>query len=320
LLRSVSLFSSSQVSPLQVVEGRSIDVSIRAKIHKVIAVVDLFRPENVLTPALSIVIGALFSSAHDWSGLGERLIILALLHSAATLYNDIQDMDVDSLNHRQGALHDQTVSLPQSKKVVAGLVVAALVLAIIRPHALLQLSLVVVTVALSLLYDLPHFRFSRKPILSIIILGLCYGALPLFSGFIVSGGILSGSFYVLIALWFLQRGSISMLKDYKDAVGDKLIGKETFYLHFGAGITAWVSVVSSIIGYSGVLLWLQLTHKLAYPALGLMSLIAIIGIIKRSKLLRTTDKKELNRVFHRCLSWQNAFELGLIVCLVFYSK
>jgi 4-hydroxybenzoate polyprenyltransferase len=293
---------------------------LRATIQKGVAVVDLFRPENVLTPALSIVIGALLSSAHDWAGLGERLIILALLHSAATLYNDIQDMDVDSLNHRQGALHDQTVSLPQSKKVVAGLVVAALVLAIIRPHALLQLSLVVVTVALSLLYDLPHFRFSRKPILSIIILGLCYGALPLFSGFVVSGGVLSASFYAIMALWFIQRGSISMLKDYKDAIGDKLVGKETFYLHFGPRITAYVSLIASVIGYSGILIWIQLVHKLSYPALGTMILLAIIGITKRSKLLVTTNEKELNRIFHRCLSWQNAFELGLIVCLAFYSK
>ena len=293
---------------------------MRTTIRKTVAVVDLFRPENVVTPALSIVIGALLSSAHDWSGLIERLIILALLHSAATLYNDIQDMDVDKLNHRQGALHDHTLSLYQSKKVVAVLVVAAIILAIIRPHAILQLSLVVMTVALSLLYDLPRFRFSRRPILSIIILGLCYGALPLFSGFIVSGGVLSGSFYALMALWFLQRGSISMLKDYKDVVGDKLVGKETFYLHFGAKVTAWVCVMSSIIGYSGVIVWLLFEHKLSSPALIAICLMAIIGIIKRTKLLGTTNEKELNRIFHRCLSWQNTFELGLIVCLVFFSK
>ena len=293
---------------------------MRMTIRKTVAVVDLFRPENVVTPALSIVIGALLSTAHDWSGLGERLIILALLHSAATLYNDIQDMDVDKLNHRQGALHDQTVSLYQSKKVVLGLVVAAFVLAVIRPHALLQLSLVVMTIALSLLYDLPRFRFSRRPILSIIILGLCYGALPLFSGFIVSGGVLSDTFYALMALWFLQRGSISMLKDYKDAAGDKIIGKETFYLHFGAKVTALVSVTSATIGYSGVIIWLQLGHKLSNTAIILICLIAVIGIIKRTKLLGNTNEKELNRIFHRCLSWQNSFELGLIVCLVFFSK
>ena len=293
---------------------------MRTTIRKTIAVVDLFRPENVVTPALSIVIGALLSSAHDWSGLVERLVILALLHSAATLYNDIQDMDVDVLNHRQGALHDHTVTLYQSKKVVLGLVLAALGLAIIRPHALLQLSLVAVTVALSLLYDLPRFRFSRRPILSIIILGLCYGALPLFSGFMVSGGVLSGSFYGLMALWFLQRGSISMLKDYKDAAGDKLVHKDTFYLRFGAKVTARASVISSIIGYSGVVLWLQFGHRLSFQALVFIGILGLIGIFKRIRLLGTTDEKQLNRIFHRCLSWQNTFELGLITCLVFFLK
>jgi len=267
-----------------------------------------------------MIIGALLSTAQDWSGLVERLIILILLHSAATLYNDIQDMDVDKLNHRGGALHNNALTLQDAKRVVIGLVLAVLIIALARPNASLQLGLVGITLALSLLYDSSRFRFSRRPILSLVVLGLVYGALPLFSGFVVVGGQVSLAILLISAIWFTQRASISMLKDYKDAVGDKAIGKDTYYLHFGPKVTAITSFAMAVVAYVGAILWLYQNHKPNSVLMMTIVVLAVIAMSNRLRLLKTKNEPKLNIIFHASIMWQNIFEVGVATCLILSSK
>ena len=155
-------------------------------------------------------------------------------------------------------------------------------------------------------------------------MGLCYGALPFIYGYLLANGNFKSAGFLLMALfWFLTRVSTAIMKDYKDATGDRLFNKKTFYLRYGGDMTAWVSIITSTIAYIGVvavLLLLEPKTIVLFITLALASLLASRNIMLRLSLTKTRSEKRLNSIFHKSVFRHNQFEAAVLLCLVLSSK
>lgn len=293
-------------------------------ISDVQAYVQLTRPQNATSGLLTYSIGYFLVA----SGLGldyfTSLIILLVLHSLATVQNDIEDFEIDRANKRRGALQEQSLSLPSAKLFVQALAFTALIVALLSPNRRLYIIVFMGLLVLAWLYNLNPIRVSKRPILSIVFMGLCYGTLPLVFGYLVAGGSLKSTYFLTLAfLWFLVRFSTSIMKDYKDAKGDKIFNKNTFYLRYGRVTTGWTSIATSIISYVGIVVMLAIFSNKGMAstiALILASLLAFRGISLRLKLPKTSNEKQLNTIFHKCFFGHNQFEAAVLICLILSSK
>lgn len=293
-------------------------------ISDVQAYVRLTRPQNATGGLLTYSIGYFLAARVLSLSYFTGLIILLVLHSLATIQNDIEDIEIDRANKRKSALQDQSLSLPNAKLFVQALAAVALVVVLLSPQRRLYLVVFAGLLLLAGLYNLNPIRASKMPITSIVLMGLCYGALPLVFGYLVAGGSLKSVFFLTLAmLWFLVRFATSIMKDYKDAAGDKLFNKNTFYLRYGGRATAWTSVTMSIIAYVGIIVVLA-THNSGstafYVALVLAGLLALRGIVLRYKLTKTGSETKLNEIFYKSVLGQNQFEAAVLLCLIFSSR
>jgi len=194
-----------------------------------------------------------------------------------------------------------------------------LVLALVTPDRQTNLVFIAIFLGLSWLYNKPPMYLSRRPLASVITLGLCYGALPLLYGYVLSGRGLTSFIVVLGFLWFIQRIATSILKDFKDVHGDKRFGKKTFYLVYGQQKTALVSVAFSLLAYSGViaLVFIKFGTSTLSLALGfLAAVVALRNFLLRLNLLKTQDEKKLASIFSRSFHYQNQFDLVVLLWLM----
>jgi 4-hydroxybenzoate polyprenyltransferase len=296
--------------------------SFSHRLNRLVAYIELTRPYNALVFATTFSIGYFWTSSKAigldyWAGI----IILVLLHSLATIQNDLEDIVIDRANKRSGALINHTITPAQARKGMFILWAAAIFMALIAPQATTHLLVVSVLLLLAWTYNRPPLLLSRKPISSVIVMALSYGLAPLAYGFIVSSHRVPSYMVLLFIFWFILRVSTVILKDYKDAHGDKAHNKRTFYLRYGADATARVSVIAATIGYAGVLalLWrIGQRNTSSYFMLVVATLLGIRNVFFRLKLLAAKDNKERHSIFKRSLSRQTQFELGVIICLLVF--
>jgi 4-hydroxybenzoate polyprenyltransferase len=283
-------------------------------------VVDLLRPFNALGVMLSCAIGYFVVPGSRMTGaflLG--LVVLALLHSAATLENDIQDMAIDGLNGRRGTLLEGRLSVDFARLLAYGLAAEAVILAARLGHV--SLWFCGAFLVLTWTYNDPPFFLSRSPVASLVVLGLVYAALPLGYGYVLAGGRPGLSIGLLAGSWWLQRSSLSVLKDFKDAEGDRRSGKRTYFLTYGRQQAVFLSLAGGVIGYVGVLValvWLGwATPAISFACGLLVLLLGARDLALRLKLWREHDLRRLTRIFDKALVAHNQFAAVLIVCLVF---
>ena len=286
--------------------------------------VQLTRPQNASGSVFTYAIGYFLVTNTIDTNFFVGLVILLALHSYATLQNDIEDIDIDKANGRKGALLNHSVSISNTKFLVQSLAFMALVLALLSQHRKLHLTAILVLVLLAWLYNLTPVRASRKPISSIVVMGLCYGALPFMYGYLIANGSFGSDGFLLLAFfWFLARISTSIMKDYKDARGDRLLNKKTFYLRYGADVTAWTSLTTAIVAYVGIIIMLAILRTKSEGlliALTLVSLLALRNIGIRLSLIKIKDEKQLDKIFHRSVFSHNQFEIAVLLCLIISSK
>ena len=167
------------------------------------------------------------------------------------------------------------------------------------------------------IYNSKPFLLSRKPFASLIILALSYSTIPLLYGYYLNLGLKINNYFIyLIIFWFLIRISVSILKDYKDEVGDKIYSKKTFYLVFGNKRTALVSVLFFCLGSLGIIYMLFMIRGISF-----LFILPIIFFFKnlylRLQLFKTSEVKKLTYIFHKIFFGQNQFDLMLLLCLIF---
>jgi 4-hydroxybenzoate polyprenyltransferase len=292
-------------------------------LDKINGLVQLTRPENASGSALTYLIGYFFAASGIKAELFIGLFILLLLHSFATVQNDIEDFEIDRANKRTGILQDNSITLNQARLFCKLLVAAAVVLAVFSDQKRLNFIVIVGLSIVAGFYNLNPVRASKRPVTSIAFMGLCYGALPLIYGYLVGGGKFSAKFILLGCLFFIARASTSILKDYKDAKGDKAYNKKTFYLRYGAKTTARVSILGASVAYIGLVAMMLVSETsswLFYLALVLAVLLAILSIVLRVRLAKNNNEKSLNKLFTRIFYRHNQFEGALVLCLILSSK
>lgn len=276
----------------------------------------LSRPLNAVLPLFLVGIGAIYSGvAIEADGrIYFALAALLFVHGATTMVNDLEDIEVDRRNHvstilTRGLVGGRTVRLA----VILQLVLAGICLIFLPPLAWL---IVLALVGLGWAYNARPFQLSRRPIASMVVMALSYGFLPVLLG--VSLGTITGWTVLLGLLWSVSRVSLSILKDYKDAVGDAASNKRTFLLVYGHRKVRVISLAAALIGNSGALtlLWLAASRGESLwcdlVALGMLGAI----VSWRMRLFTNTTYDELNAVFHQCLAIQLGVEGVVVLWLI----
>ncbi len=273
------------------------------------AVVVLIRPYNSLLPLSALYIGgAIVGASTQLISIG--MIILFAAHSALTLANDIEDIEVDVSNGRDVTnyrLVRKNLALSIVVLLVAGGFVTSLVLLPVEFSVLFLISLV-----LSWAYNSKPLQLSRRPISSIVILGICYGMIPLLMG-VALNSVLTGSVLVLGLFFGVGRASLSILKDYKDARGDAKHGKKTFLLSYGRTNVQRVSIMLAFVGYAGTIVTIFcISNSVSIWSL-ICGVIAVYLLMQRLRLKPAKSYEMLNRQFHLCLHYELAFYGALAI-------
>jgi len=244
--------------------------------------------------------------------VGVAVIILAFAY--ATLQNDVEDIAIDRINAPNSIIASGKLSFEEVSNFNTVLLLGLLVLSLYNfPRHLIP---VLFTIIIIWLYNKPPLLLSRKPISSIIILALMYSTVPLYYGYYSSGAMVVNHYlFLLILAWFFVRISVSILKDYKDAHGDKIYNKRTFYLTFGGRMTALGSMICGLLGYLGILTAIFLITRSFWPFI-LLTPLMLWTLYLRLTLFSTKDVKILSRTFRRIFFGQNPLDLIFLLCLI----
>ncbi len=284
------------------------------------AYVELTRPQNVSGSVITYCIGFFLmpSARLGWQFFSGFLIFVAL-HSLATVQNDVADYDIDKANGRKSVLLDGSLSQKNANLFVWGLGIVAVAIALLSPDVLFNLLAIAIFLLLSWIYNLPPIQASKRPVLSILLMALCFGALPFIYGYILANGDISSSVFAMMLCWLLARFSTAVMKDFKDKAGDKKFNKNTFYLRYGKLVTARTSIILAITAYAGVMiLLLQLNDKsrVFLASFILVAVLAARNIMQRLQLLNVKGDVRLNKIFHQAVQSHNQFEAAVLLCLV----
>jgi 4-hydroxybenzoate polyprenyltransferase len=278
---------------------------------------DLARPYNSAAALLSFACGYCFyAPLVSWVNFLLGLIVVVLVHSAFTMQNDLNDVDVDMANGRETALTMGIVKTSVLKQVIGNMVLASLVIAWFGSHKTYYLGFILAYGGLAYAYNSPPFYASRKPVVSIALLGSLYALIPLFFGILASGNDVTRRFVVFAAAMTLTRLSISILKDFKDAKGDKRHGKRTFYLSYGRKATILISGCLALLGYPLVAVAVAWQRDLSELFAGLLALGALATLTYRLRLFSAAGESQLAGVFRRSFMIENYFGSLILLCLL----
>jgi 4-hydroxybenzoate polyprenyltransferase len=288
---------------------------------KIQAYVQLTRPQNATGSAITYCIGYFLSHGSSVkTGFFAGLFILLAIHSLATVQNDVVDFEIDKANKRRNALQEHSLSIAQARFFVRALGVAAITVAVISTQREIQIGAVFILLLLTWLYNVAPVRASKRPVSSIVILGLCFGSFPLIYGYLVAQGRLTVNLLILAFFWFMFRVSTSIMKDYKDVKGDRIFSKNTFYLKYGPKITASISLSFCAIAYIAAIAIIvsEFRRKGVFfdITITLSGLLALRSSLQRLSLWRSKNDKQRNVVFHNSVFTHNQFEAALLLCLI----
>jgi len=270
-------------------------------LQKLYDVALLARPFNALQPMILFVFGVIISGGDLRSSeLYIGLIAILLLHSAVTIWNDLSDQVVDKHNNVKTVLTTGYITERMLKYIVLGLAVAGIVLcALFLP--LVSVMLAALTIIVGWQYSARPFKASHRPIGSMVFLAISYGAVPLLLG--ASLGKIDAIVWLFAIAWSFARVSLSLMKDYKDAVGDVKVKKKTFLLRFGHRRVVATSVVCLVVGYGAVI---ALTTQVVSPAywiylIGAGVLCIALFVIERVRLWKASSYQSQHDLFRESL-------------------
>lgn len=277
--------------------------------------VGLTRPANAVQPLLFVVIGTVFQggSLADVR-LYAALLAMLLVHGAVTMWNDVEDIEIDRRNKVTTPLTAGQVSVSTVRKWIVGQCLIAALLCLVLPWA--SSVLLGLCVVLGWAYNASPLWLSRRPVASVVVLALSYGVFPL----LIGAGLVGWTFEVLSLsiAWGASRVSLSLLKDYKDAVGDAQSDKRTFLLVFGhRAVRAWS--VALALGSNIVVVGIVAAHVydatwLSYGGLALVLSVAVVAW--RLRLFTLGTYGQFNDVFHQSLWLQLAFDGVCLLWLI----
>jgi 4-hydroxybenzoate polyprenyltransferase len=210
--------------------------------------------------------------------------VVAAFVVAAVAVNDVADVAVDRVN----LAHDPRRPLvgpgaAAPSQLVAVAVTGALTALVVGATASGLPGLLVVAAGLVLVvaYSLPPIRLSGRGVVAPLVLPAGYVAVPLLTGVLAAGGSVTGRELAVLAAAYVGFVGRILLKDFRDVVGDRLLGKRTFLVRHGQRITCavagacWVagSLVTRVVAHPGPALDLAYGVRVVV-VLGLLALLA----------------------------------------------
>lgn len=273
-------------------------------------ITNLARLNNATHPVLAIVAGYFAAQSTDKNSLVLSIVVFVLLHSAVTIWNDIEDEQIDVLNGRR-----DVVTIRKAGQL-NWLWVAVVVLFVLAGIGIFFLPIPTAVLfgiffVLGWMYNTKPLQLSRHPWGSIVTMWLTYGVLPFGIG--LSFGKPGLSALLLGFGWSLSRLSLSFMKDFKDATGDARSDKKTFLLVYGKTVTTRWSYVLAIIGLTTVAVMTSIILK---PIVLLPLLILATWLLfERAKLFRTATYKGLHHLFYEQTRYQLFFDGFVVLCL-----
>jgi 4-hydroxybenzoate polyprenyltransferase len=213
----------------------------------------LIRPVNFLfivfaSMVVFIVSGGILEFDEKTGFVLFQFIGLAFIATGGYIFNDIRDIETDTLNHRKRPLAQGIISIKKAKVyfLVLTLLGSSLFFyPFIFIHKFYLLLVPIVNVLVLLLYSI---KFKGKPLIGNVIVAalLCQ---PIWLGHVLA--INSFDFTLDIAFLtlfcFVSNLLREVLKDLEDIKGDKIIGLETLPIIIGVRNTRKIGVYLIII-------------------------------------------------------------------------
>ena len=278
----------------------------------VAAFLKLARFENSLLPVIALVAGFTAVKSDNYPKLILIILVLLLAHSIVTIWNDIADQVGDKHNNitRIGDLK-RSGTYSTLQWLVGCSVVCIIVALLFLPN--ITKGLACVSLLLGWAYNVRPVQASYRPIPSIVLLSLAYGLIPFLMG--ASFGSINWPVIFLATGWTVGRGSLSLLKDYKDAHGDAVADKRTFLLVYGGTLTARLSFGLALMSYAVCVGLVATQAQHTFTAAVLLSIVAVWLLYERARLFSAHKYGKLNQIFHDCIRYQLIFDGLVVVCL-----
>ncbi|WKZ69124.1 MAG: geranylgeranylglycerol-phosphate geranylgeranyltransferase [Melioribacteraceae bacterium] len=206
---------------------------------KLIAIIKILRPINLIITFLSVIISAVISASFDSLSLIVILTALSVTFSfaAGNVINDVIDFEIDKINRPERVLPLGLMSLKSAKGLYFITVGISLLLS-----ALVAVEILVIMIFLNLLLLLYSTNLKRIILLSNFVVAFAT-AFPL-----VLGGIVVENFFgglIPAGFAFFTNFIREIIKDSEDIKGDSIIGVKTFPQQFGLDFS--VALIISLI-------------------------------------------------------------------------
>lgn len=201
----------------------------------------LLRPLNLLVSALSMIVCAsILNGLDNHTTLLLTILVVVCYNAAANIYNDLLDLNTDSVNHPQRPLVSGFVKAKTAKTMT-------IILFVIGTISTLGLNLQskIIAVALALPALIIYSKYLKgTPLFGNALVGIILGLAFIFSG-AAYGHITRMVVPALLAfgLTFVRE----LIKDIADFEGDKIAGLNTFPVSKGIQTSVHVITTAAII-------------------------------------------------------------------------
>ncbi len=281
---------------------------------ELLRLIRLSRPFDAAYPLVSLFLGAAVAGYTILDAkVGLLAVVVVLLNSAAMLWNDIEDRHIDAKNGRT-ELFESSSGVIERIKIYAMLLLAASIM--VAYMVSINAALLVLPTSVMLwVYNSRPVQASRRPIASVVVLSGIGAFLPYLYGVSLAG--VTTSALVGGVFWWIGRISLSVLKDYKDALGDATYDKKTFLLRYGARWVARVSVVCFLLGYGGFVATMYGQAMGGWlSVLLLLAAMSAMVYLRRGLFAQTSSYTQFDAVFRSVGQYQLLLDIGLVAWLM----
>lgn len=218
-------------------------VSFRQTIESIIV---SLRPRQVVLPWTIFSCTLLLFLPHAWVTVFLAALLFICMHGIVCIHNDIADRETDQINDRRD------IPLASDQVSEKRLLIVMSVLA--SSVALISISIGYAVLPWVSLYLFAGWLYSG-PIAgrnnaygSITLLALCYGVIPWLMSASFTGQWLTVAPYACAS--FVFTFGIIVMKDYKDAIGDRATGKRTLVVSRGSMFLRRHMLIFTTIAYA----------------------------------------------------------------------
>jgi len=183
--------------------------------------VDILRimmPNRAFASAMAFVAGMVLCEMFDAQTAFFGILMIISTYSSQAVYNNLKDIDGDSVNAPERPLVNGSITLREAKTIMYSLIVLGFVFAYIAAPILIFVN--ILYICLGIIYS----AFTKSTwYLSYLTLTTTHLVIPLATGYLIYGQ-LDYKIMIIIAFVYLTEGFIWSIKDYKDVHGDEKMG------------------------------------------------------------------------------------------------